>query len=103
MAQKIIWTSDAYRDLQGIFEFISRDSAAIAISSVERILARIDQLIEFPFLGARVRHWKVSPYRHLLEPPYRIIYRVENGVVVLVGIIHAARDLRRILTKKRRK
>jgi addiction module RelE/StbE family toxin len=103
MAERIIWTPEAYRDLEGIFEFIARDSVAIAISVIERILARIDDLRDFPLMGAKVREWKISPYRHLIEARYRIIYRIEAGVVRLIAIVHGARDLKRILTKKGRK
>jgi plasmid stabilization system protein ParE len=103
MAEKIIWSAEAYRDLEGIFEFISRDSVAIAISVVERILARIDHLAAFPLMGAKVREWKVSPYRHLIEARYRTIYRVEARGVMLIAIVHGARDLKRILTKKGRR
>jgi plasmid stabilization system protein ParE len=70
MGQKIIWSPEAFSDLQGIHDYIARDSAIIAASFIEKILATVDRLIDFPLSGARIREWKKTPYRHVIVPPY---------------------------------
>jgi addiction module RelE/StbE family toxin len=102
MAQKVIWSPETYEDLKGIFDFIARDSPSIAISFTERILAAIDRLIDFPLIGPRIREWKRSPYRHVIVYPCRIIYRVEEDSVILIAIVHGARDLKRFMRQRRR-
>jgi toxin ParE1/3/4 len=103
MAHKIIWSPDAFHDLDGIYVYIARDSQTIAATVVERILDAIDRLADFPLLGPRIREWKTSPYRHIVIPPHRVIYRFEQDVVFIIAIIHGARDLKRLLRKRGRK
>lgn len=78
MGQKIIWSPAAFSDLEGIRDYIARDSEVIAASFVDRILDGIDRLADFPLIGPRIREWKKSPYRHIIVAPYRVIYRVEK-------------------------
>lgn len=97
MAAKIIWSPEAFSDLKAINEYISRDSAAIAGSVVERLLDAIDRLADFPLIGPRIREWRRSPYRHVIVSPYRVIYRVDRDAVVIIAIVLGARDLKRYL------
>jgi len=45
---EVRWTPQAADDLQAIHDFIARDSPRYARAEVERILAAVDQLEEFP-------------------------------------------------------
>jgi plasmid stabilization system protein ParE len=60
MAHKLIWSPEAYNDLNGIFTYIARDSHVIAGQAVQRILAVVDDLAVFPLSGPRIREWKRS-------------------------------------------
>jgi toxin ParE1/3/4 len=104
MGAEIIWSPQAYSDLKAIHDYIARDSHIIAISFVERLLIAVDRLADFPLLGPRIREWKKSPYRHIVVPPYRIIYRADRkkGLVYLIAIVHGHRDLKRFLARRRR-
>lgn len=99
MGKKIIWSPQTYSDLKNIHDYIARDSKIVAASFTETILETIDRLADFPFMGPRIREWKNSPYRHLVVPPYRIIYRVDEKreAVILIAIVHGARDLKLFL------
>jgi toxin ParE1/3/4 len=101
MGQKIIWSREAYADLESIHDYIARDSETIAASFTEKILVAVDRLADFPLIGPRIREWKTSPYRHTVVPPYRIIYRVDDSAVWIIAIAHGARDLKRILRNRR--
>jgi plasmid stabilization system protein ParE len=83
--------------LKQIHDYIARDSQVIAAAFIEKVLDSIDRLADFPFLGPRIREWKRTPYRHLIVPPYRVIYRVDpkRDAVILVAIVHGARDLKK--------
>jgi toxin ParE1/3/4 len=97
MGKKIIWSPQAFSDLKSIHDYIARDSQTIAAAFTERLLTSIDRLADFPHLGPKIREWKRTPYRHLIAPPYRIIYRVAKDAVLIIAIVHGSRDLKRFL------
>ena len=103
MDLKIIWSPDAGNDLEAIFNYISRDSVTIAAKVAERILAAIDRLGLFPHSGPKIREWRNLPNRHSAVPPYRIIYRVDDGTVVIIAIVHGAQDLKKLMRIPRRR
>jgi toxin ParE1/3/4 len=102
MGQEIIWSTEAFDDLESIHRYISRDSRIIASEFVQEILDAIDRLSDFPLSGPRIREWKQSPYRHIIVSPYRIIYRPEKDAVFLIAIVHGARDLKKFLRGRRK-
>ena len=102
MGAKIVWSPDAADDLESIKDYVAHHSETIAIGLVERILAAIDRLADFPMSGPRIRELPKLGLRHVVVPPYRVLYRVtENrtGVIVLV-IAHGARDLKKLLKSR---
>jgi addiction module RelE/StbE family toxin len=103
MAHKIIWSPEAVDDLEAISEYISRDSQTIAARVIERLLDAVDRLADFPRLGPRIREWKRSPYRHVVVPPYRVIYRIETEAVFVIAVVHGARDLKKLMSSSGRK
>ena len=51
------------------------------INWTEPALADIEAIYDF-----------IARDREVFEPPYRIVYRVENDVVHIVRLVHGARD-----------
>lgn len=91
---KVIWTPRAVRDLEALHKYISRDSVSRANEMVGRILARSEQLAEFPQSGRAVPEYNRAEVRELIEPPYRIIYRLKTEAVDVAAVIHRSRKLR---------
>jgi len=87
------WSSRAQRDLEALYEHIAADSPTNAGRMADRIVARLGQIENFPESGRIVPEVGL-PYRELIEPPYRIIYRVGRTVIFLVTIVHSSRELR---------
>lgn len=89
---RIRWTPQAAQDLESIRDFIAQDSQYYARLVVERILAAVDLLEDFPRAGRAVPELRRENYRELIHPPYRIVYRleVEDRVRVLT-IFRASR------------
>jgi toxin ParE1/3/4 len=102
MGSKIIWTPDALADLKSLRDYIARDSDGLAAGFVERLLNTIDRLVDFPMIGPQIRELSVVPLRLLVQPPYRIIYRVreDREAVFIVAVVHGGRDLRPILAER---
>jgi toxin ParE1/3/4 len=91
---KVIWTPRASRELRSIHEHISKDSVVYANRTAARIIDRLDQIAEFPYSGREVPELGVRNVREVIEPPYRIIYRLKGEGLHVVAIIHSSRKLR---------
>jgi len=90
---KIEWTGLALADLESIREYIWKDSEYYATRFVERIIEAVERLEKFPEMGRRVPEAEEENIRELLFYGYRIMYRVETDRILILTIIHGARDL----------
>ena len=91
----IIWTEEAQRWLQDIFDYIAADSPRVAAVTVQGIFERAQVLSEFPEIGHRYtgspRHVRVLLYGH-----YRIAYLVkDDGNIDILGVFHGSLDITR--------
>jgi plasmid stabilization system protein ParE len=86
----VVWSNRALRSLADIHGRISVDSEQAANQMVDSILKRGDQLAAFPNLGRVVDRYKRPGIRELVEPPYRILYRVRRETVEVVDVFHSA-------------
>jgi plasmid stabilization system protein ParE len=55
------------------------------------MLAAIDRLEAFPQLGRVVPEYHHEDLRELIERPYRIVYRIRPGAVIVLMIFRASR------------
>ena len=88
---RITWSEPALADLEAIYDFIARDSSHYATRFARRLLEAVERLAALPMLGRMVPEGD-GRHREVFEPPYRIIYRVENDVVHIIRLVHGARD-----------
>ncbi len=93
MAYQVVWSSKALEDVEGIAEYISRDSASYAGVIVEKILDATRNLSNFPFLGRIVPEFKEDSIREVFVYSYRIIYQVQDEIVTIAAVIHGKRLL----------
>ena len=99
MARKIIWTFEAADDLEAIATYIARDSGFYARSFVREIRDASLSLKEFPERGRMVPEFSNAAVRELFIKEYRLIYRIEEFRIVVLGIIHGKRDLKALSEK----
>jgi len=92
---RVDWAKPALDDLEGVYEFIARDSPRYARNTIERITEAAGRLAQFPQLGQLLPEFPHSAYRQLVVGNYRLIYREDprTGRVIVMGIIHGSRDL----------
>ena len=96
---KIEWTQPALLDLESIRDYISRDSEYYAARFIEKIIEAVEGLEKLPKMGRSVPEAEEENIRELFLHNYRIIYRVETGRILVLTIIHGARDLSQRRTK----
>ena len=91
---EIVWTTEARRWLQEIYDYIAEDNEEAAYRTVRGIHERAEILLTFPEIGYRYR--ERPDIRVLLYGHYRIAYltTAERGIEIL-GVFHAALDMAR--------
>jgi addiction module RelE/StbE family toxin len=94
---RVIWADSAIHDLDAIADYIALENAAAARELVQRVLAAVERLQEFPRMGSRPNELTGLPYRQLIVSPCRIFYRVEKKVIYLVHILRGGQLVRREL------
>lgn len=88
---RVRWTSQEIEDIQSIRDFISRDSQKYAALVVEKLIAAVDLLEEFPLAGRVVPELSREDVRELVRPPYRIVYRVLKDGVDVATVFRSSR------------
>lgn len=100
---EIRWTRSAQRDLNGIVSFIAEDSLDNAIAVLQRLENRAETLTQSPERGRIVpelRSIDIYHYRELIERPWRIIYRIEGDMVLVMAVLDGRRDLQSLLVER---
>ena len=88
----VIWSDNAWRDLESIFDFIARHSRIQAQKQIFRIIERGEQLSVNPMSGPIEQ--TVDPKlqaRYLVQDNYKIFYSV-NGETVLIDTVFDTRQ-----------
>lgn len=86
----------ADEDLIGIWGHVALESTRRADRVYDKIVGRIYELADFPQLG-RSRPDVAAELRALTAFNYLILYRIEAEQVVIVRVVHGARDLPTLL------
>lgn len=100
---EIIWTEPALSDLDAIADYIALDNPQAARELVQRVFDHVGQLAEHPLSGPKLPEFKGWRYRQIVEPPCRVIYRHEKGLVHIVHVVRGERLLSKKLVRTRSK
>ncbi len=91
MAFRVSWSPEAIEDTEAIAAYIEKDSPRYARAVIERLMATARSLDEMPLRGRVVPELNDPDYRECFVYSYRMIYRVEEESVLIVGVIHGRR------------
>ena len=91
---RVIWSHLAIRRLEEIRSFIATDAPLTADQVIRRLISSMDRLTDFPFSGRVVPEYEVKEIREIIDPPYRILYRVYRDRIEIVSVIHSRQTLR---------
>ena len=98
---EIVWTEPALNDLDAIAEYIALEKPGAAARLIQNVLMKVERLELFPESGRRVEEIPEAPYRKVIVPPCRIIYRREENMVYIVHVLRSERDLRKFMLETR--
>ncbi len=88
MDYKVIWSDDALKDIEGIAEYIEKDSHLYASSVVTKILEITRNLSIFPHSGRVVPEEDNEKVREHFVYSYRIIYEIADSIVYILAVVH---------------
>jgi toxin ParE1/3/4 len=89
----VAWTKSALADVEALRAHIGRDSEHYAARFVDRILEIVDCSADFPELGPVLPDFEDRVVRERIFQNYRIFYEVQASRLVILAIVHAARDM----------
>lgn len=89
---RLIWTEPAVADLDSIHAYISRDAEVYADAVILEILDSVDRLSNFPESGRIVPELEDKKTREIVVGNYRVMYEIEPDGVVILTVLHGARD-----------
>ena len=91
---QVRWSEPALEDMEGIRDYIAKDSTFYALQFIERIFDATKNLEAFPELGRTVPEAEETEnVRELIFQGYRIIYLHQPDHVYIVAVTHGSRDL----------
>jgi plasmid stabilization system protein ParE len=94
------WAVTAQQDLEQIAEFIAHDRVINAVKVVKRIERLAQSLVSLPTRGRIVpelRWHGITRYHELIMKPWRILYRIDNSMVYVVGVLDGRRQVEDLL------
>ena len=89
-------TAQAEEDLIEIWTYIAQDNPHAADRVLDEIEERFLSLADNPLMG-RLRPDIASELRYFVSGKYLILYRVVQGGIQIVRVVHGARDLANLL------
>lgn len=86
----------AAQDLRAIKDYIAQDNPAAAVNFVQKLTERFHLLLDSPGIG-RKRPEITATMRSSSLGEYLILYRPFKGGIEIVRVVHAKRDLGKIV------
>lgn len=93
MAFEVVFAASAVRDLDDLEAYIAKDSPAAAVAFVDRLQARCRDLSAFPRRGVQRDDLAQGTRMLVVQRRTVILYRIDGATVLILGIVHAGRDL----------
>ena len=100
---KVLWTKTANEDLKSIIDYISIKSIVNAIDQFQRIKISAEKLTTFPAQGRIVpelAEQNIFIYHELIISPWRLLYKIEDSIVLVLAVIDSRRNIEDILLNR---
>lgn len=94
------FTEAAETQLEEIGDYIAQDNPERAITFIQDMRERCRSLSAFPSRFPLVERFEQNGIRKFAHGNYLIFFRIEGTTVVIVHVLHAARDYTAILSSR---
>jgi toxin ParE1/3/4 len=85
---RIVWAAEARRRTHEIWHYIALDDLAAADRMVTRLVAAVEKLAYYPYLGRPGR--EASRELPVAGTPFIVVYRVQDEEIRIVAVLHGA-------------
>ena len=104
MTAEVVLLASAKADILAIQRYVARhgspQAAARIIDALERLCANLAELPERGNVLPELAELGIDVYREIHHRPYRIVYRIRAGRIVIYAVLDARRDLRTLLEQR---
>jgi toxin ParE1/3/4 len=100
--RSVVWAPRAKRDLRGVWHYYARAASPEIADKQLRGIADAGARLANEALVWRTRDEVMPGLRSVLVHPYTVFYRVNDGTVEVVRVLHERRDFGAMFPKKER-
>lgn len=96
----VLWSSVAENDLVSIISYIQSNNPLAARKSLGKIKSKVLNLEQLPQRGRVVPELLeqgIVIYREIVVSPWRVIYRIDNNLVYILGVIDSRQSVEDVL------
>ena len=101
---EVVLTRGAARDLEGIYAYVREaESEVVADRLLDKLEALVGTLAQNPERGSHPKELAalgIQAFRQVIHKPYRIIYRLLDGKVVIFLVVDGRRDMATLLSQR---
>jgi plasmid stabilization system protein ParE len=96
---EIIWTEEASKNLNIIYDYISNDNILAADATVDGIYNKVQLLKNHPNIGYIYKRFGMMDIRIILYGHYRIAYTIINNSksITILGIYHCTMNIKKFI------
>ena len=91
---RLIWTEPALNDLDAIADYLALDKPDAARRYVQRVFQVVERLALYPKSGSIPPEIPHLPYRQVIVPPCRVLYRIDDQDVLIIFVMRSEVRLR---------
>ena len=88
--KKLVWTTPAIEDREGVFHYIAEHNPVAALDMDELFRRKSEILKEYPQMGVAGRVEGTREY--IVHSSYMLVYEIMDDVVYILGIVHTSRN-----------
>jgi len=89
---RVVYTTEAIADLDGIFDYIANHYPAISDAFQNRLHAVIARVARWPESAQEVSERPGVRVAPLIRYPYKVFYRVSGDTIEILHVHHAVRE-----------
>lgn len=90
---RVIWAPLARDQVADAFAYISAEQPSAALRWFDAIVDGAGSLSTFPDIGRIMPEAGRPEVREILVEPYRLVYRRDPDLVVIIGVFHSRQDV----------
>ncbi|MEZ2721652.1 type II toxin-antitoxin system RelE/ParE family toxin [Paenalcaligenes hominis] len=87
---ELLWTPEAVRDREGIFDYIEEDNPLAALALDELMAEKTAVLQDFPRMGRSGRI--AGTFELVVHSSYMIVYEIVERQVRILNVVHTAQQ-----------